>query len=450
MPRVRQENRHSAIVLLVTALVLSLFGSGLLNILASGNQLISTYIVDGVAFVILFWLGLDLVFRPKTSLPAWGVALFVVSVVYLGLSVASPESFSDIFLGFRSEVLYAFIGFACYRFVRGPRDRDDILRIVCNVGTCLAAFGVIQYFARGILPDFLLKPKDAEVFGYYGTDIVRSNGLVGNTIVFAHLLLLVFALQMARVTTKLSAWTVISPAVTAGAIVLSFSRSAILGAALVFAVSVIYWVRKGGASKLLITLAALAMGASCVVVGLYTSGGTQHDTGEPIADFIVGDLFGSTNASVQGSNQGHANDIAIGVDAFLSNPLTGVGIHTHHQGSAYSRNHEVITDGAFWQVLAEGGVMLSGAYIAVFVLLLRNLVRVYRNSREVRPYVLGFMIYFVYMVCWASFVNSSLFGKPVFVVTWIVAGVLCKGLVRHEPSERSAAKAMKSIGTGGI
>lgn len=405
---------------LISAVLLLAFLGGFVNQLGGGGIAPATLLIDGLVALMFVHLILEACYtRCHMSAPIWAVLVFVTALCYLGLFVASPEPLGAKSIAFRNHIGYAVVAVYAFTFVRRQVDVDQLVTLAMRLAVAIALFGIVQAQFPERLPPQFLAPVGEEAFGYYNTDIVRSNGLVGNTIVFATLLMLFYGLHLARWASKPNLWSGVATAVMLVAIMTTYSRVAIVGAAGIglATVALILWRRNAAA---FLTFGVFG-GFMTLFVGWLL---WPKIHGRVESTFIWRGLFGGTNASVRGSDAGHEEDIRIGRELFSENPLTGVGIGTQAQGSTFgSRGGHVITDGAIWARLAEGGLFLAIPYVALLLAVFVLAAKAWRaeHSNWVAAGLLGFMTYeFTIAVTY----NSAFFGKSVFLTFWMIVGLV--------------------------
>jgi hypothetical protein len=349
--------------------------------------------------------------------PTWCLSLGTLLAVYLTLIVASPEPLTTRLIAMRDQIGYAVIAIYAFWVARSDTSWSTALGLTMWGGRLSASFGIVQWLLASHLPSQLLAPTDTVLFGYYGTDIARSNGLVGNTIVFGALMTLMYAVHLAGWLRAPNLAGLAWSGLFLIAILSTFSRIAIVGAVATFVLCVIsVWARQHPER-----LAAAAIAGPSLLLGIMFAIGpmVMHSAGD---SFIVRDLFLGGNLSVRGSNDGHIEDLRIAQDSFNAHPVTGTGIGTHSVDSVYGASHPTITDGAMWARLAEGGLLLAIPYAAFLILVIAACIRAARKPQS-GWLAVGLAAYLAYEFVAASLVNSAFFGKVPFVITWVVAGL---------------------------
>jgi hypothetical protein len=397
---------------------------GFINLVPTGGTALATLATD-MAVMIMALACVSAMIRGNWGIAPWlTVGIAVLLGVNLLLFPWSPEPLSQRFISLRNSVLYAVVAIYITTFANA-RAASLALRAVRWLGVFIAAFGIVQFALRGVLPRWLLEPTDAAIFTYWGTDIVRANGLVGNTIVYSAVLLLVFSVWICRAAaidawrSGSEKWVACAASVIVGAaIVLTFSRMAIVLAAFIAVASVPIIAARHGRKRLL-TVLAWELGLSTVVaVGVLATPALRDRV---FSSFVFQDLFGGGNATVAASTDLHAQFVGIALDALHRSPWLGLGLATQSQTSLWAQSNPVITDGAILSTLAEGGIILLLATFALYglgiVLALRGWLR--SDPGPDPSAALACAAYVVSQFFIASTLNSGFFGKTPFVVFWV-------------------------------
>jgi|GEM_PF-2723730 len=411
-------SRRSATLLIV--LIAVVYGSGFINLLPTGHLYAATLLIDCITIVLGILVVLGLTWdRRVPELWVWGLA--GLALVYVALSFHGGENVVARLTTVRSSVLYAVVGvFAATRL--SVTDARRVIRVLLAIGVVFAAFGLLQFALRNALPEWLLVSRDTNAFSYYGTDIIRSTGLLGNTIIYANLMLLYVAVFAFRLMAKFSWGTLVSVILAFAAVVVTFSRLAIVGAVLISLVAFVLWLVKNWSRRMGIVLAVVG-GVVVVVLGVLSLlPGPRQVLGK---SFLVEGLILGGNASVQGSTDIHSSFANLAW-ALLGGPdrWFGLGLGTQTQGSVYSLHHAVVTDGAALATLLEGGLVLVVAYAVVIACCAVYLVRArLQVAVSDRYFVVALFVYGLFLVGVSSFVNSAYFGKVLFITLWLMFGL---------------------------
>lgn len=409
--------------------------AGWINLLPTGGVFPATVLVDVLTAAMIWLVITDLLRKDAPHVESWMLALFVLLVAYVVASIVSYEPLGDRFLVVRSSCLYAFVSVFIAIRLRAQADTTYLKGVTVALGVFLALFGIAQSYLS--LPTALLTPKDSMVFSYFGTDIVRSNGLVGNTIVYGVTLTLIFAALLARAVATHGQYRYLPPAIVLIGIYTTNSRAALIGAAAVAAFVLI--ASRQDLRQSLGRIFTFAGGLGVLGALAWCIPSVWNSI---TSSFIVQELFLGRNISVQGSNRGHREDITLAIDRFKENPIWGHGVGSVGEGSIDAVYGKTITDGAFWARLAEGGIMLTAAWLAVILTVSAACWRAWRASNRTNWVALGVLGFSVYQFGFAAFVNSGWFGKTPFVMYWVLFG-LAMAIERQrqqaEPEPRPSA-----------
>ncbi|RZI95830.1 MAG: hypothetical protein EOO67_01770 [Microbacterium sp.] len=410
--------------MLLTIVALTAVYRGFLGLATVGGTSVGTWVIDGITAICGVALVLALAVRQRPVASPWLLSSFGGLVaVSLVLCLVSPEPWGVKLLALRNQVLYAVLAVYGVQFLSAAGART-VEAIVRWAGLGIAVFGMLQFFLRAVLPEWLLKPADAGLFGYWGTDIVRANGLVGNTIVYAALLLLLLAMWWTRVFAAQgrTRWIALAATVmVCGAMLATFSRMGMLLGFAILAVTPVFAAARRGRRALIRTGGTLV---GVALVGILVALIVEPLRDRVLNSWIVRELFSQGNASVTESTDLHFEMIEMALRHLQGSPLLGIGYGTQSAGSAFSTSSDVITDGAHWATLTEGGLLLTAVTLAFFVIIVVRLFRAWRHAPDHvdASRALAVALYVCAQFFIASLLNSGFYGKAPFVTFWIVAG----------------------------
>jgi O-antigen ligase len=193
--------------------------AGLAGLLAFVGVLQISIAAAGIllAFTLACWGLFVTVHGERVEVPRLYWPLLVYAALTLLSAAASPDPRTS-FVDSKQLVVFLIVPMV-YRFARGARAHT-VLRVAITVGAISAAFGIVQY---GLLN-----------YDHLGQ---RPQGALGHYMTYSGLLLLVIASALARLLfdTRDRAWTaVVMPALVV-ALILTFTRSAWVGACVVVA-----------------------------------------------------------------------------------------------------------------------------------------------------------------------------------------------------------------------
>jgi putative inorganic carbon (HCO3(-)) transporter len=196
-----------------TAIVDRLEQAGLLTVFGFATALQFSIAVAQtlLAVALLCWLALVLLRRERIDVPR----LFWPLLAYAGLTLVSAAFSSQPLVSLincKQLVLFAIVPLV-YRFVSGPRGRTMITLIV-SAGALSAAVGIFQY---GVL--------------HYDLQF-RPRGTLGHYMTYSGLLMLVIGCALARIIfdRRDRLWALLVMPALAAAVMLTFTRSAAVGA----------------------------------------------------------------------------------------------------------------------------------------------------------------------------------------------------------------------------
>jgi hypothetical protein len=422
---VSRETVHSSstAVMLLGILAVAVAFRGFIGLVPTPAGSLATWITDGVTVVCAVIVVWGLLGRRPLRDPWFVYAFGGFVAVSLFFCVISPEPWTVKLIALRNHALYGVVALYATQYLTewGAARVEAVLRWA---GVAVAVFGIGQYFFRASLPDWLLKPIDSDLFGYWGTDIVRANGLVGNTIVYAAFLLLILAVWWVRVFTTSGSqrWVALGATlVVGGAVLATFSRMVMLLAIVLMVVAPMLVALRRGRRAILLTGAVIGGGLVVAAVSVLL---IEPLRARVLDSWIIRELFSQGNASVTESTDLHFEMIQMALDHFVGSPLVGIGYGTQSSGSTFSVDGSVITDGAHWATLAEGGALLTVATLGFFAIVLVRLGRVWwkTGDLEAAGRALAAGLYLVAQFGAASFLNSGFYGKTPFVAFWILAG----------------------------
>jgi hypothetical protein len=343
------------------------------------------------------------------------ILIFIgVCILFLTRVLFDPGSSLQKSLGFINDILYAFMFVFVYLLFRDVTDLQILMNSLINAGVVAAAIGIIQFFFRMYLPSFFLNPYNEGYFITLGETLyLRPNGLIGNSIIYAHFLLLIATLLLSRL--------VLSPEpkdsgkfiTVLVAEILVFSRSAVIGLVLML----IFTYASGKEmphfsrrhfSRIVLLVSTLVIVLMCI----------------PQSRIIVLNKVFNLDLATNTSSMNHVEQIRSAVAAIKAHLLTGVGIGT--QGpSSMSFGTPVIADGFWYMLLLEIGAPLFALYVLFLACSygMSIMILLKTSSVTLRYISLSFvgMSTFFYV---ANFVNSAFIGKVNYICYWLLFGTI--------------------------
>lgn len=407
---------------LACCLVLVCFGSGAINWAGLMGTSTATYIIDGLAVMMGAHLLFSLVAGRATRLATrvW-VGWIVLGSAILLLVLAHGTSPIDVLPQARTMLLYPVVAYYIASFVDVEGARA-VLRTVIYSGAVVALLGILQVLVGRALPEWLLHSPDAEVFGYFTSSLTRANGLIGNSIVFASALLLIFCILLFDDIGLTGRTRFVLSTLVALGIFASFSRVAIVAAV---SVALLCF---GRSAKRLIGSASIAISAILIIFGVVAPGAIEWAA----SSFLFQGIFGGQDAAVAASTDLHDQFAALALDAFIRSPIWGSGLATQVQTESTVAG-EIITDGTFLVLIAEGGIMLLAAFLVLWWSWL-SLSMARRRAFLLPWWSSGVLIFFVLQLFGLGWVNSGMFGKVAYLTLWVAVGASVVNATR--PSSR--------------
>ncbi|WP_148285552.1 O-antigen ligase family protein [Microbacterium sp. B24] len=418
------KDKVSAAVRLAQILAIIACFSGFINLIPSPVAA-ATLVIDGIT-VIMLVAAVVIALSPRIRRPRRGEAWIACAVfaagVALVLAFTGQEPLDSALNAVRNLLLY--IGGGVFTAV-AIHTRHDALRVVRTImvsGLIIAAFGVFQFVFRSALPSWLLYSRDTRIFFYYGTDITRSTGLVGNSIVYGTFVTFIFILWLAAtilrtdLTRRSRLLFAVATAISGVAVFVSFSRISIVVLVAVLAVTVVYGVVRRGPSRSLPLAFHLTLTLAIVALALLSVPSVMAAVQK---SFIVEGLFGGNNASVGASTDDHAMFTQLALQSFGEHPWSGIGLGSQSGAS----DRVIITDGFHLSTLVEGGLFLVVPITALFLLAMIRLVVVWRHSTRADIWMpVGLLLFLASQVFGAGFYNTGFYGKVPNVVFWLAFG----------------------------
>jgi O-antigen ligase len=419
-----KSNKYMFNYKLILIFITIVFFSGFINIPFNTNLNIATVAIDSISFAMLFITIIHTIKIKKIYIDKFIIFYLTFFILFLLYTLFSPESFYNKLLSFREQVMYMFICIFIYKFISLDKSIEKIVNYIIKLGIIFALFGIFQFVFRSHLPTWLLTTKSDGLYGYYGTDIIRATGLLGNTIIYGNIMLLFFSICLNKFLINGKFKNLLYCLITMAAVFATFSRIAIIGVGIIGILSIINnYHKKMSIKKIIITTFILI-----VTIGLLNSNVIQSKIQ---SSFIYSGLFQSNNASVQGSTSGHISFLQEGLKVIGSNFWFGTGIATQRAGSVYSATNVYITDSALVSFFSESGVFLFAIYTGIIVIAL-NIVRKTKKIFKYSYLATGLCLFSLYDLTFASLINSSYFGKSFYIIYWALIGCTLAVYKKHK------------------
>jgi len=333
------------------------------------------------------------------------ICLALLSVVKIILDTNNIE---EKIFGYRNSIAYISIFLIINIIIRREKDKERLLNYIILLGTLMCLFAIMQFVFFDYLPDSLKSVKEEVVFTLENANLIRVNGLIGNSIEFSGFTLIIFALSFVKFYYNKTLFNFIVVLICITANILSFSRVAVLGLLLI-AISeyiVINNFKLKHITYILIVLGMLVM----MGLGAFTLISSSNN-------FFL-DWITAEDSTTSGSNLVHFMMIDNAINYISENPWGGVGVGS--QGPSSRKDNLIISDGFWLQFMLEFGIPLFGIYIIYSVLCIRCIYRLHqiRSSIETTAFI-SLTVYFMF----ANIINSTYIGKVNQVLYWTLFGL---------------------------
>ena len=379
-----------------------------------------TLVVDILYIVIGVFSVLHLRRANRERLHALRVPLILYAVYSawcLFLMFYGDNSFHDRAMGFRNNVIYPGIWIPLALFGRTICFR----RIAAGIfygGLAACALAIVQAFYSEKMPELLLTLHGTDQhFGFYGTNIFRVTGLVGNPLVFAgfsSFMVLLGYMFLSFESRRRARFLVWLPLV---AMYYTYTRTSNVALLLTWGFAWTVWTtiplwRRFVRGVFVIAFLGVMLFGGCFGPELFRQ------------NFFFSRMSG-TEVTSQGSTNDHIDSLKNGLAAWKRHPFCGVGLGS--QG--YSVKDHAGTfggDGVYLALLLEtGGVGLALTFAILFWFLSQMMVRFAaapRGSPSYRMY--GTLLLTAGYFAMASVLNSAFTARTNLCLYWILVGVM--------------------------
>ena len=299
-----------------------------------------------LAFTLVCWAAFVLVHQERLELPRLFWPLLVYAVLTLAAAAFSADPRAS-FVDSKQLVLFMIVPMV-YQFARGARAMT-VLHVIITVGAVSAAVGIVQY---GVLN--------------YNSLGQRPQGALGHYMTYSGLLLLVISATLARLLFdgRDRAWPALVMPALLVAIVLTFTRSA--------------WVGASVAVGLLLAMKDFRLlPAVPIVVAVFFA----------IAPPQITDRFYSMFDLQDPTNRDRVTMLRYGASMIREHPLMGVGpnmverVYEEYRDPTALEPVNPHLHNVPMQIAAERGLIALGAWIWFIAVAARELLRLLRHSR---------------------------------------------------------------------
>lgn len=337
------------------------------------------------------------------------ILLFVIFAFSLLIKMALDNNDLTMrILGWRNYIIYAL---PFLFFIVLKTNHRKYINVLALLMTLVCLFAITQYFLRDIYPESFIKLKvEDNDFSFYGTNIVRANGLIGNTIIFTGFSIISSTLNMNLFINFKNKIHITGFVISVAAMFLTFSRAAWVVGTLIIALNYLIVIKLE--MKRLIGASVIM-----IILGLASFNWLSSNTNS----FIYRRLF-SQEASTRGSDQGHSTQIAAAIENLQRHPLLGVGLGT--QGGSANLDTIIISDGWLLQAPLEFGIPLALIFIFTLIVISIHGLRAMRSKNSLLNVMAATTVSSTLYFFMTGFLNSALVGKTVYIIYFIVLGLM--------------------------
>lgn len=396
-----------------------LFNGFITNFLSVSSINSGAVVIDLLVLAVILHLSARLLLGYYTGLLVSKVYLDIVIIwlallifTFLKLLLLDETPLAERLLGVRNNLLYMIPLIYIPLLFRKEAEVKRVVKFFLNLSYILVVFSIIQFFLSFNLPHSLLVVRGETIFSFYGTTIVRPTALLGNTIIFASFTIIVFAIYLAKYLYDRKNSHLIILLLIGLANILTLTRATFIGLVLVLGVS--FFMRHARLSySFIIKIFSSAIFVVIIALsGLYF----YQDT------FIVKRITGK-EATTKGSTAEHMQQIEASVDFLKEHYITGAGVGS--QGSSGDPSKKIITDGYWFQLMLENGLVLGLLYLIFYISCTFFAFRTFYKTDNslLQQLCIAFVAFSLYFYA-ASFLNSGLAGRSNFITFWIIFGLL--------------------------
>lgn len=376
-----------------------------------------TVIVDAVLILVgLYSLIKGIVIKDKIVF-FYFIWILVCIINFLVQLMFDRTTISTGILALRNNVAYTLPFVFCFGLIRTSDGCKQVYDFIINCGIAICCFAIIQYLGRSFLPTKLLVIEGESVFSFWGTDVVRVTGLIGNTIIFSGFAVIMICYSWAQIINKegnIKIYILFISSVISN--LLTFSRASIVG--MIVAIIVEYFIlisNKCSKQEFIKRVAALMFVVVISIVLFIQFADVITNT------IIFQRLAYKNNLWNEGSDSVHFSSIKKAIEVIKQHSIIGYGLGK----AGYSASKgAIICDGTFWTYLIELGVPVCLLYWGIVGSIIIKFVRyINKKIKMVSSLCLGFFISNGYLIA-ASLINSSYSSRIILIYNWIFAGII--------------------------
>lgn len=404
-----------SIVYFLCVIVFSGFINNFLDIFSFNlsTLIVDLYLLAGLIYV--FQLKDRLILEKYKKL----LNMYIVLAIFAFLKlILDSNPLAERILGYRNYIVYSTAFLLVPALTNSLIDVRKIVVIWINSCFIVCSFSIFQGLFFDSLPTILLTPKSDDLFTFYDSNLIRTNGLIGNPINFTGFAVLFFALSFNMFVYMRKKKYLVYAIVGLIALYFTYSRVAYLG---VFMIVLITYFSNAKIS--LTRKIKQLLGTLFVIVVLGSIYYDQLISGSSDV-FIIQRLLGNEETT-QSSNEDHLLDTYNAANAIGENLLLGVGFGT--QGES-AKGERIITDGSWFHFLLELGTPLSILLICFMIFNLKFVYSIFKRSEF--GFIKSLCITFISFTCFlfiVSFVNSILIARVIYLQYWTLLGLIIAG-----------------------
>lgn len=396
-------------------MILIFFNGFLNNFINIGNLFFGTLLIDTFYILLCIYTIIIILHKGEITINVSNVILSILLLLFIVRVIFDPENtMYNKILSFRDKIFYMLIFIFIQNFIFSIEDIRKIKKWLLRFSTIISIFGILQFLLRDHLSLNLLTPKSDALFSYYGTNIIRATGLVGNPIIFANFELLFYSIFLTRFLNRANVLNAIYLIITMLALIFTFSRASYLGAfiitLIIFLIYYYKYISKSLKTYMLIFFMLILIILSILIFNKYL-----------LNSFIFKGLILGNNLSVQGSNNGHLKLILTSLRIIKDNWLFGTGLGTQGRNL---QSQFFNTDGVWLSTIIEVGIP---TFVVYLLFMLNSIILVFKAIKKIsclKDVSIGFIVFGIYEILIANIVNSSYFGKIFYIMYWFIFGII--------------------------
>lgn len=392
-----------------------LFFNGFMNNFVNLDK-ISSQILD-LLFLLIFCIYIVRLTKNEIKLNFLSSLVFLLIFIFTFRLFTDVGSFYQRFLGYRIK-MYIITFIIIQVLLVNKKNLKIVLNRMYFYGTVVSFYGIIQFLFRNKLSIDFLALKGTNLFGYYGTDIIKANGLIGTPIDFGFFTLLFYTMFLQLFFQNKKVKYMICTLICLLSCICTFSRVAYLGLGIFTIIIIIINIKNK----------VISFNNKLIFMGLFTlsfilfMGFIQKGYIE--SSFIHKYIISGQSINVQSSNETHQSIVQDSIEYIKRSPMYGYGIGTQRYDTIYNPINFYNTDGVFFAFILELGIPIFILMIIVMITSIYYSYRIFKNNVYLQPLCLVFILTGLYQIMFEGFVNSSFVNKTSFVIYWLIFGII--------------------------